>query len=155
MSDQEQAGQAKPCTHFFTSEHQPGHRIYWVRRCMICHHPDWDNIDEQIDELLKAGKRKGLSSIDMSSGTAMDSPTEFRGFVTVKATAPGGDVMEGQLDPDEVRKMALQWLAVAEAAEQDRIVMTMMTRDVGLSPEVAVNFIAKMREERKPANDNS
>jgi hypothetical protein len=89
-----------------------------------------------------------LRSIDMESGTAMDGPTEFRGFIQVRAVAENDDVMTGQLSPDDVRKMALQWLSVAEAAEQDRIVMTMMTRDVGLSVEVAINFIANMREER-------
>jgi hypothetical protein len=149
MSDQEAGVQAEPCAHVFVSDHQPGHRIYWVRRCMICNHPDWENIDEQIDELMKARGKMTMNSLNMVSGTAMDGPEEFRGFVTITAESGNDDVMTGQLDPGEVRDLAMQFLEVAEAAEQDRIVMTMLTRDVGLPVEVAINFIAKMREERK------
>jgi hypothetical protein len=40
------------CEHFFVSEHRPGHLIYWVRQCAICHEVDWDNLDEQVRELI-------------------------------------------------------------------------------------------------------
>jgi len=96
------------------------------------------------------GNIGGLQGIDMTSGLAEDNPAEhqYRGFVTIRATGVEGNVLLGQLSPDEVRKMALQFLETAEAADQDRIVMTMLTRDVGLAPETAASFITKMRDER-------
>lgn len=30
--------------------HQPGHVIYWVKVCSICHEPDWDDLDRSIEE---------------------------------------------------------------------------------------------------------
>jgi hypothetical protein len=90
----------------------------------------------------------GLTDIDLVSGTAEDGPGEFRGFVAIRATAVDGSHMAGQLDPATVRKMALNFLGVAEAAEQDAVVMNMLVRDVGLESAVAANFIMHMREER-------
>jgi hypothetical protein len=78
----------------------------------------------------------------------MDSRTSFRGFVTVRATAEDGSWMAGQLSPVEVRAMALQFLEAAEAADQDGIVFTMLTRDVGFAPEDAAGFVMLMRKER-------
>ena len=91
---------------------------------------------------------KMLTGIDMESGTAMDDPEHYRGFLIVRATAEDGSVLVGQLNPDEVRAMALQWLEAAEAAEQDRIVMTMLTRDIGIDPPTAARFVSAMRDER-------
>jgi hypothetical protein len=91
---------------------------------------------------------QNLSGIGMTSGTAKDGPGKYRGFIHVRVTAENGDVLIGQLAPDEVREMALVWLSAAEAADQDRIVMTMLTRDAGLDEETALGFIAGMREER-------
>lgn len=90
----------------------------------------------------------GLTGIDVESGTAMDSPTDFRGFVTVRATAEDGSWMAGQLSPAEVRAMALQFLEVAEAADQDGIVLSILAREVGLAPEDAAEFVMLMRKER-------
>lgn len=89
-----------------------------------------------------------LKGIWVVSGTAMDGPGQFRGFITVQAEAEDGTVLQGQLDIEETRAMALNFLEVAEAAEQDAIVFTMLTRDVGLDPDQAAGFVQKMRDER-------
>jgi hypothetical protein len=98
------------------------------------------------------GRIGDLEGIWVISGTALDvtpdGDTEFRGFVTIRATAENGDVMVGQLDPGEVRAMALRFLEVAEAADQDRIVFTMLTRDMDVPRDTAAVFIRAMREER-------
>lgn len=94
------------------------------------------------------GRIGGLKGVWCVSGTAMDGPGEFRGFVTVRAEDDIGGELVGQLSPAEVRRMALQWLQVAEAAEQDAIIFRLMVRDVGAAPEAAAAFVRKMRDER-------
>lgn len=91
----------------------------------------------------------GLTGVEVVSGTAQDGPTAYRGFVTVRAVAEDGSHMAGQLDPAELRAMAMQFLQAAEAAESDAIVMTLLTRDVGLDQETAAQFIRRMRHERR------
>lgn len=88
-----------------------------------------------------------LVNVEVISGTAEDG-AQYRGFVTVRAVDAAGSIMMGQLDPKTLRDMALQFLEVAEAAEQDAIVMTMMTRDFDLPPDTAAMFVHKMRDER-------
>jgi hypothetical protein len=99
------------------------------------------------------GKTRTLTGIEMKGGLAKDGPDQFRPFVLVSATgiAPDGEtevLLEGQISVEEVRRMALLWLEVAEAADQDRIVMMMLMRDFNVSFEGAGSFIAGMREER-------
>jgi hypothetical protein len=92
---------------------------------------------------------EGLTGVDVTSGTAEDRDGDgFHGFVTVRATATDGSFMSGQLSPADLRKMALNFLSVAEAAEQDAIVMMMLTHDVGLDAETSAVFIMQMREVR-------
>jgi hypothetical protein len=90
----------------------------------------------------------GLVNIEVVAGLAEREGGEYRGFLTIRATASDGSFMSGQLDPAEVRKMALNFLGSAEAAVQDAIVMNLMTRVVELDPPRAANFIASMRDER-------
>lgn len=56
----------------------------------------------------------------------------------------------GQMDPNEVRTMALGWLEAAEAAEMDAMVMAEMTDEngLGLPIEVAGEFIKSLRNRR-------
>ena len=89
-----------------------------------------------------------LTDVETISGTAQDPDGSFRGFVTVRALAEDGSHMAGQLDPGTLREMALHFLETAEAAEQDAIVFTMMTRDMDLDAAVAARFVANMRAER-------
>lgn len=39
---------AQDCEHVYAARHQPGHLVYWVRICMICHKVDWDDLDREI-----------------------------------------------------------------------------------------------------------
>jgi hypothetical protein len=92
--------------------------------------------------------RDDLTMVHVQSGTAQDGPEEYRGFCTVFCTAKDGFRMIGQLDPADVRKMALNFLSAAEAAEQDAVVMTMMVRDLHAPTEIAAKFVTAMREVR-------
>lgn len=84
---------------------------------------------------------KDLKNIYISSGVN----PRGKAFCTVSIN--GGDLL-GQLSPGEVRDMALQWLAAAEAAESDSIVFRMLTEDIELPAGNALPFIEKMRERR-------
>jgi hypothetical protein len=48
--------QPAPCEHHWGSLHEPGHQLYWVRQCTICHAVDWDDLDAEIGKL--AGDRE-------------------------------------------------------------------------------------------------
>ncbi len=90
----------------------------------------------------------GLVNIETVSGTAQDGPEDFRGFVTVRAVAEDGSIMAGQLEPDEVRQMALSFLSVAEAADQDALIFRVMTKNIGAPAEVVAGLVMDMRKER-------
>ncbi len=90
----------------------------------------------------------GLVNVEVVSGTAQDGPEDFRGFVTVRAVAEDGSIMAGQLDPDELRAMALTFLSAAEAAEQDAMVFRVLVASVGAPAEVAARVVMDMRKER-------
>jgi hypothetical protein len=60
------------CEHVYASHHEPGHRVYWVRQCMICNHVDWNDLDEQIDTLraeAAASERARIRQLAMTEGT--------------------------------------------------------------------------------------
>jgi hypothetical protein len=84
-----------------------------------------------------------LRSIDVRSGV------NERGepFLTVVARAEGGSMIMGQLDPEEVRQMALAWLGAAEAAEQDAAVLRCV-RKLELPDELAAAVIVELRNSR-------
>lgn len=74
-------------------------------------------------------------------------------FVTVR-TYEGTDttgklVASGQLSPSEVRTMALYWLEVAEAAEQDAATLSVI-RELGLPDELAGHVVRALRARRDP-----
>ena len=71
-----------------------------------------------------------------------------QGFCTVVATSQERDLLIGQLPPDTVRKMALDWLGAAEAAETDGIVYRLLSSKFGLPLEAVGAFISQMRDER-------
>jgi len=48
------------CEHHYASIHEPGHRLYWVRQCTLCHRPDWRDLDAQVDELV--AEHPGIAS---------------------------------------------------------------------------------------------
>ena len=55
----------------------------------------------------------------------------------------------GQLTPDEARTMALHWLEVAEAADQDAAVVRLI-RKMELPDELAGAIVTELREGRTP-----
>lgn len=67
-----------------------------------------------------------------------------KGFCTI--SVDGKPI--GQLDPEQVREMALHWLAAADAAESDAAVMAEMIETVGLDTESAARFIYALRKRR-------
>ena len=91
---------------------------------------------------------EGLVRVEVTSGTADDGEGRYRGFVTVRALAEDGSIMAGQLDPAEVRQMALQFLEVAEAAEQDALIFKVMTEKVGVEAMVVAGLIMDLRKAR-------
>lgn len=48
MSTAEAQATAPRCEHHWTSRHEPGHIVYWVRTCVICGNVDWDDLDREI-----------------------------------------------------------------------------------------------------------
>lgn len=96
----------------------------------------------------------GLVHIYVTSGTARglddDGVETFRPFCTVEAKAEDGSLMVGQLDVGEVRNMAMQFLEVAEAAEQDSLIFRVMTRPTGMGapPGAVAQLVKDLRKER-------
>src|SRR5262245_56485879 len=70
------------------------------------------------------------------------------GFCTVSAVGDDRTLMVGQLPPQAVRYMALQWLESAEAAEQDAAVFRVLQR-LELPSELAAMVITELREGRE------
>lgn len=55
----------------------------------------------------------------------------------------------GQLAPNDVRKMALDWLAAAEAAECDSIVYRLLRHKFNLDLPLVEAFVTDMRNQRE------
>lgn len=90
---------------------------------------------------------RGLANVEVESGVAADGGHPF---CTVRAVSEDGDVLVGQLDVPTVRKMALDWLGAAEAAEADAMILAELTETVGLDLASAGRFIASLRNRRLP-----
>lgn len=41
------------CDHHWVSKHKPGHIVYWVTQCSICHEIDWNDLDFEIRKWLE------------------------------------------------------------------------------------------------------
>ena len=89
-----------------------------------------------------------LVDVEVVSGTAQDPDGSFRGFVTIRATAADGSFLTGQLDPAMLRKMAANFLAAAEAAVGDAVVMSVLVDRVGLDLHAAGFVVSQMRAAR-------
>jgi hypothetical protein len=87
---------------------------------------------------------KELESIYITSGVN----EKGNGFLTIAAHSTAKEIMMGQLDPETVRSMALDWLASAEAAEQDAAVLRII-RKLDLPDQVAGLVITELRESRE------
>jgi hypothetical protein len=95
----------------------------------------------------------GLVNVEVTSGTAQGGPIEaptFRGFVTIRAIAEDGSFMTGQLDPAELRVMAMRFLSVAEAADQDAMLLGVLSTVYGMDTAIAAQVILALRAKRPP-----
>jgi hypothetical protein len=84
-----------------------------------------------------------LSNVEISSGVNH----EGKPFCTIVCQTMSKRLIIGQLDPDEVRRMALQWLETAEAADQDAAVLRVM-RKMNLPDDLAAVIVAELRDSR-------
>jgi hypothetical protein len=50
-----------PCDHHWVSQHSPGHLLYWVKICSVCHEPDWGDLDSQIESLTALMNRSVIA----------------------------------------------------------------------------------------------
>lgn len=74
--------------------------------------------------------------------------TKGEPFVTIAAHSSDGIILLGQLSPEELRQHALNYIACAEAAEQDAATLRTI-RDLGLPEELAGAIIHNLRDNRK------
>lgn len=57
-------------------------------------------------------------------------------------------IQMAQFTPEEARQYALNVLAVAEASESDAAVVKMLTDDIGLPEQAALQFLVALRDRR-------
>jgi len=86
-----------------------------------------------------------LAGVAIQSGV---SAMTGKGFCLIAAELTDGTTITGQLDPDEVRTLALGWLGAAEAAEHDAAVAAELTESFGIASELVAGFIVALRERR-------
>jgi hypothetical protein len=91
-------------------------------------------------------KGADLAGIEVRSGVN----DKGEGFCSIIARTSKGDLIPGQLDPDEVRGMAMAWLEAAEAAEQDAAVLRLI-RKLELPDSMAGLIIKELRDGRDQA----
>jgi hypothetical protein len=70
-----------------------------------------------------------------------------QGFITVVVTTGDERMLLGQLDAATARQLGMQFLEVAEAAEQDAAVMRVIHK-LDLPEELAGAVIAELRDSR-------
>lgn len=90
---------------------------------------------------------EGLVRVEVTSGVSA-----FTGepFCQILAHGDAGTILRGELSPDELRRMAMDWLQSAEAADQDAAVYAvaadLLDDDAGKLFAAAV--VAELREMR-------
>lgn len=89
-----------------------------------------------------------LESVNVESGV---SAFDGKAFCRIEAKATNGDVMIGQLSPEEMRAMALAWIEASDASVYDAIMLDVLRNEVGLDDEAAGNFLVEMRNRRGAA----
>lgn len=85
-----------------------------------------------------------LASIHIESGVN----DQGEGFCHIFAHATDRTILVGQLELGTVRELALNFLAVAEAAEQDAAVLRAI-RKLELPDDLAGHIIVELRNSRK------
>lgn len=85
-----------------------------------------------------------VASIEIRSGVNPNGEP----FNTVVVALEDKRMFLGQIPPETVRSMALDWLGAAEASETDAILFRLLQNEYGLSMEAAGSFITLVRGER-------
>lgn len=85
-----------------------------------------------------------LVSIEARSGVN----EKGEGFCTLVATGGDGKILLGQMPPELIRKIALDYLACAEAAETDAIVFRLLHEKFKLDLNIVGAFVTDMRNAR-------
>jgi hypothetical protein len=93
---------------------------------------------------IKGDDMEGLANIFMTSGVN----NKGEGFVTISVHGDDKTILVGQLSPSEIRKHALAYLEVAEAADQDAAVLRVI-RKLNLQDELAGLVITELRNSRE------
>lgn len=62
--DRRRAAEPERCEHAFASHHVPRHRLYWVRQCLLCHEVDWDDLDAEVDGIVRAALSSLAAELD-------------------------------------------------------------------------------------------
>lgn len=89
-----------------------------------------------------------LTDVLVESGLVRDPDGSFRGFCHITAKATDGSEWRGQLDPGDVRLMALGFLGAAEASDHDAAVGNLLSIEFGLGLEETHRFIQSLRDHR-------
>lgn len=87
-----------------------------------------------------------LDNIHIESGV---SAFDGSPFCRITCRSTKGDLMSGQLPPNEIRLMALSWLEAAESSEHDAGVFTLLKDKLDADDETAAMFLQALREGRK------
>ena len=87
-----------------------------------------------------------LEGIYIGSGVSAKTKEPFC-HVTCQTT--DGTFIEAQLDPESVRRMALDWLEAAEGAIHDAAVYKMLCERMNVGDHEATMFIGELREFRQ------
>jgi hypothetical protein len=90
-----------------------------------------------------------LLSVDVRSGVN----EQGEGFCTIVATSAAGQMWVGQLPPSTVRRMAMDWIEAAEAAEQDAAVLRCV-RHLDLPDDLAGAIVIELRNTRGQPGDD-
>jgi hypothetical protein len=86
---------------------------------------------------------KELAEVNLTSGVN----EKGEGFVTISVVTTTKDIILGQLDPQTTRTMAMQWLEVAEAAEQDAAAWRVIQK-LELPEQLAAMIVTELRNSR-------
>lgn len=98
---------------------------------------------------MSAGRTGDLEIVEAGSGLNH----KLAAFCTVRAfgsIAGRRYSLTGQVSPAELRGMAMQFLAAAEAAESDAIVAAELVETAGVDQNAALGFVASLRKRREP-----
>jgi hypothetical protein len=117
------------CGHAWASKHEPGHLLYWVRQCVLCHAVDWDDLDAEIGRFASHGRIMTMAEYQATIyETALGSIRVSHGAAGPEVFIVGPQECTHHLSADEAREAAAALIRVAGeigkergASDEDRI----------------------------------